>query len=82
MRAARERSHFPRVLCAMPTKTKSLGRDRQRISSQPHEISYAAKKLGRGGSTKVRNVKKQLGRKTGRKAVMSRVRKMVGRDKD
>jgi hypothetical protein len=54
--------------------------DRKRISSQPHEISHVAKKLGRGGATKVRKVKKQLGRSTSRQKVMSRVRKRVGRD--
>jgi hypothetical protein len=35
-----------------------------------------------GGATKVRKVKKQLGRKTTRKAVMSRVRRLVGRSRD
>jgi hypothetical protein len=64
----------------MPTTTQSRAQDRSRASSQSHEISYAAKKLGRGGAAKLRKVKKQLGHVTGRKKVMSRVRKLVGRD--
>jgi hypothetical protein len=51
-----------------------LGSDRGRVSSQRHEISYAGKKLGKGGAARVRKAKKSLGRKTGRKAVMSRAR--------
>jgi hypothetical protein len=67
----------------MATSTKrNKSADRRRISSESHEISYAARKLGRGGATKVRKVKKQLGRKTTRKAVMSRVRRLVGRSRD
>jgi hypothetical protein len=58
-----------------------MSRDRRRISSQSHEISYAARKLGRGGATKVRQVKQRLGRKTSRKVVMKAVRRLVGRDK-
>ena len=65
----------------MATTTKTnLGSDRSRISSESYEISYAARKLGRGGATKVRKVKKQLGRVTGRKKIMAKVRKLVGRD--
>lgn len=59
----------------MATATKrNLGSDRGRISSQRHEVSYAGKKLGRGGAARVRKAKKSLGRKTGRKAIMSRAR--------
>jgi hypothetical protein len=59
----------------MATTTKSnRGSDRGRVSSQKHEISYAGSKLGKGGSRKVRSAKKALGRKTSRKAVMSRAR--------
>ena len=59
----------------MATATKrNLGSDRGRISSQRHEISYAGKKLGRGGAARVRKAKESLGRKTSRKAVMKRAR--------
>jgi hypothetical protein len=61
----------------MPTKTKSAGRDRPRVSSQRHEIDYAAKKLG-GGRKKaraaVKKAKAGLGRKTSRRAVMRRAK--------
>ena len=59
----------------MATTTKTnRGSDRARVSSQKHEISYAGSKLGKGGSAKVRKAKQALGRKTSRKAVMSRAR--------
>lgn len=58
----------------MKTK-RNVGSDRGRVSSQPHEVRYAAKKVGgRNAATRVRKAKKTLGRKTSRKAVMSRAR--------
>ena len=60
----------------MATATKrNTGSDRGRVSSQRHEIAYAGKKLGKGGAARVRKAKQALGRKTSRKAVMSRARK-------
>jgi hypothetical protein len=57
----------------MATATKrNVGRDRGRISAQRHEVSYAGKKLGKGGAARVRKAKSALGRKTSRKAVMRR----------
>ena len=53
--------------------TKSLARDRARISSQKHEISYAGRKVS-GGSAAIIRAKKTLGRKTGRKAVMAKAK--------
>ena len=38
------------------------------------KISYAGSKLGKGGAAKIRKAKQAMGRKTGRKAVMSRAR--------
>jgi hypothetical protein len=59
----------------MPTTQKrNVSSDRSRVSSQTHEISYAGKKLGKGGATRVRKAKKSLGRTTTRKAVMKRAR--------
>ena len=59
----------------MATTTKrNQGSDRARISSQDYEISYAGSKLGKGGPAKIRKAKQAMGRKTGRKAVMSRAR--------
>jgi hypothetical protein len=58
----------------MPTPKKNVGSDRARVSSQPHEISYAGKKLGKGGTAKVKKAKKQLGRTTSRAKVMSKAR--------
>jgi hypothetical protein len=61
----------------MPTKTskRNVGSDRGRVSAQAHEIKYAGSKLGKGGTTKVKKAKQALGRKTSRKAVMSKARK-------
>lgn len=57
----------------MATATKrNVRSDRNRVSSQKHEISYAGSKLGRNGAAKVRQAKKGLGRMTSRKAVMAR----------
>jgi hypothetical protein len=59
----------------MATATKrNIGSDRGRISSQRHEVSYAGKKIGRGGAARIRKAKKALGRKTGRATVMKRAR--------
>jgi hypothetical protein len=59
----------------MATATKrNVGSDRARISSQRHELSYAGKKLGKGGMKRVRKAKATMGRKTSRKAVMRRAR--------
>jgi hypothetical protein len=59
----------------MATTTKrNLSSDRGRVSSQRHEISYAGKKLGKGGAARVRKAKQALGRKTNRPAVMRRAR--------
>ena len=59
----------------MATTTKrNLGSDRGRVSSQRHEIGHAGKKLGKGGTARVRKAKQALGRKTSRKTVMSRAR--------
>jgi hypothetical protein len=61
----------------MATKTKSSRQDRPRVSSQRHEIDYAARKLG-GSRGKARNAVKKakagLGRKTSRRAVMRRAK--------
>jgi hypothetical protein len=56
------------------TTKKNVGSDRGRISSQRHEISYAGKKLGRAGASRVRKAKASLGRKTSRAAVMKRAK--------
>lgn len=58
----------------MATTKSNRSSDRGRVSSQKHEVSYAGRKLGKGGTGKVRQAKKTLGRKTSRKAVMSRAR--------
>jgi hypothetical protein len=59
----------------MATATKrNTGSDRGRVSSQRHEVSYAGKKVGKGGAARVRKAKEALGRKTSRKAVMKRAR--------
>lgn len=64
----------------MATKTKSKKQDRPRVSSERHEIAYAAKKLagarGNRGKAKtaVKRAKQSLGRKTSRRAVMSRAK--------
>ena len=59
----------------MATSTKrNVGSDRGRISNQKHEVNYAGKKVGKRGAARVRKAKKSLGRKTSRKAVMSRAR--------
>lgn len=63
----------------MATTTKrNRGSDRGRVSSQSHEISYAGKKVGRGGAARVRKAKKALGRRTSRKTVMARARSARG----
>ena len=54
---------------------RNLASDRARVSSQPHEIRHAAKKLGKGGTAKILKAKKSLGAKTKREAVMKKVRK-------
>ena len=61
----------------MPQKKSSkrnVGSDRARVSSQPHEISYAGKKLGKGGTSRVRKAKQSLGRTTSRSAVMKKAK--------
>ena len=59
----------------MATTTKrNVGSDRGRVSSQKHEINYAGRKVGKRGAARVRTAKKSLGRRTSRKAVMSRAR--------
>ena len=58
----------------MAATKRNPGSDRSRISSQRHEISYAGKKLGKGGAARVRKAKAALGRKTSRAAVMKRAR--------
>ena len=59
----------------MATATKrNLKGDRGRVSAQRHEVSYAGKKLGKGGANRVRKAKEALGRKTSRSAVMRRAR--------
>jgi hypothetical protein len=59
----------------MATTKRNVGSDRGRVSAQRHEISYAGKKVGRGGAAKVRRAKKSLGRTTSRKKVMQRARR-------
>jgi len=60
--------------------TKSRKQDRPRVSSQRHEIEYAAGKLsGRSGNRSraraaVKSAKSTLGRKTSRRAVMRRAK--------
>lgn len=67
----------------MATKTKSKKQDRPRVSSERHEIGYAAKKLAgaRGSRSKaksaVKRAKQSLGRKTSRRAVMSRAKRSM-----
>jgi hypothetical protein len=51
--------------------TKSLARDRARVSSQKHEISYVGRKV-KGGTAAVVRAKKILGRTTSRSKVMAR----------
>lgn len=59
----------------MATTTKrNKGSDRGRVSAQRHEVSYAGRKIGKGGATRVRKAKAALGRKTSRRAVMRRAR--------
>jgi uncharacterized protein (DUF1786 family) len=57
-----------------PMPTRSLSQDRRRISRQPHELSYAGKKLGRGGTVRVIKAKRDLGSTTSRTKVMARAR--------
>jgi hypothetical protein len=61
----------------MPTKTKSRGSDRKRVSYQKHEVSYAGSKLGKNGAAKVRKAKSKLGRKTSRPKVMKEAGKIL-----
>jgi hypothetical protein len=64
----------------MATKTKSPKQDRPRVSSQRHEIDYAARKLAGGKGSRgrarsaVKSAKASLGRKTSRRAVMRRAK--------
>jgi hypothetical protein len=53
---------------------KSIGQDRESISSQKHEIGYAGSKLGKNGTAKVLRAKKALGRTTARSKVMARAK--------
>ena len=63
------------MISIMATTTKrNVGSDRGRISSQRHEVSYAGKKLGKGGAARVRKAKSALGRKTSRSTVLKRAR--------
>jgi hypothetical protein len=52
---------------------KSIASDRKRISSQPHEIDYAGRKV-RGGAAAIREAKSGLGRSTSRAKVMARAK--------
>lgn len=66
----------------MKTQSRSRGQDRKRVSSQSHEIGYTAGKLSKKGSKQkakraVVKAKKQLGRKTARKTVMSKARQLA-----
>jgi hypothetical protein len=61
----------------MPAKTKSRSRDRQRVSAQKHEVTYAGKKLGKNGAARVRKAKAKLGRKTSRPKVMKEAGKLL-----
>jgi len=64
----------------MATKKSSkrnVGSDRSRVSSQSHEVSYAGKKLGKGGASRVRKAKKALGRKTSRSTVMKKAKQVA-----
>ena len=70
------RKAFTVQLGSMATTTKrNVGSDRGRISTQRHEVSYAGRKVGKGGAARVRKAKSALGRKTSRKAVMKRARR-------
>jgi hypothetical protein len=53
--------------------TKSVSRDRARVSSQKHELSYAGKNV-RGGAAAIREAKEGLGRSTSRSKVMAKAR--------
>jgi hypothetical protein len=61
----------------MPTKTKSRGQDRKRVSAQKHEISYAGRKVGKNGAAAVRKAKAKLGRTTARSKVMKRAKALA-----
>jgi hypothetical protein len=65
----------------MPKTKRDVGSDRDRVSSQQHEIGYAGKKLGKGGAARVRKAKKSLGRTTARKKVMSAARKVTAKSR-
>ncbi|WP_438479563.1 ferritin-like domain-containing protein [Oleiharenicola lentus] len=54
---------------------KSTASDRARISSQPHEIAYAGKKVP-GGAAAIRSAKKSLGRVTSRKKILAKARSL------
>ncbi len=58
---------------------KSISSDRQRVSSQEHEIKYAGRKV-RGGADAVREAKSELGRTTSRSKVIARARGNDGND--
>ena len=51
--------------------TKSVSQDRNRISTQKHELSYAGSKT-KGGRKAIVKAKKALGRTTSRKKIMAR----------
>lgn len=65
----------------MPTPKKSQSSDRRRVSSEKHEISYAASKLPkkkRGSATAVvRKAKASLGRTTSRPKVMKKAKQLA-----
>lgn len=64
----------PKKRPATKKNSRAIKSDRARISSQPHELTYAGKKLGQGGTARVRKAKEALGRKTSRKTVLRKAR--------
>jgi hypothetical protein len=66
--------------------TKRKNQDSKRVSNEKHEVNYTggrvAKETGKSkktGKRAVKSAKKQLGRSTGRKKVVSRAKKIAAR---
>lgn len=67
----------------MKSSKRSTAQDRKRVSSQKHEVEFAAGKVGTRSRSKGRaavlKAKKGLGRKTSRKAVIARASRLASR---
>lgn len=66
--------------------SKRRKQDSKRVSKQKHEIEYTGGRVAKAsgtpkkkGKTAVKTAKKQLGRSTGRKKVVSRAKKIASR---